>query len=712
LTKQLDIVGMHCAACTAKVEAALASVPGVESVAVNLVLNRATVETSTATDSAMRQAVHRVGYEVDQITDETQAPSQKDPLRIQQQTTRYWLTNLLLAAPLTAAVMALSMWPGAHADAAVLFILTVPVMWAGRSFFTGAVKATHHRTATMDTLVALGTTAAFLQGSYYETAAAIITLVLFGKWLEARARTSTVGDLTALLKRQTPTAHVMREGAWADVSTDTLAVGDLLLVRPGELIPTDGLVAVGTTTVDESMITGESLPVERGVGSTVVGGTLNQHGAIQITVTAVGAHTVLAGIIRAVERAQQGKASIQRVADRVSAVFVPVVLGIALVTFAAWFFLGPSNNHLSLALNAAIAVLVIACPCALGLATPTAIVVGGGLGARNGVLFGSAESLERLAGITHVVLDKTGTITSGQPVVVNMFTSASSPLPSSDVWSMVAAAERQSEHPLARALAALDATTRTVEAAATPGAGLIATVDGYRLRIGSEEFMSETLLVIPVDVQSAASEMNMRAESAVFVAINGRVVGVAGIKDPVRTDSKEAIGQLLTAGLQVSLVSGDNQAVAQSIAAEAGVEQVFAGIKPEGKAAIVQRLQGGNAVVAMVGDGINDAPALAQADVGVAMGGGTSLAQAVADVTLMRNSLASMPVAIGISKATLRTIRQNLFLAFIYNVLAIPLAAGVFYPLTGWLLSPMIAAAAMALSSVTVVLNSLRLRIF
>ncbi len=721
---------MHCAACTSKVEHALHSVPGVESVSVNLVLNRATVQVTTASDEALVEAVRRAGYTVAAVTGVHTQQATADPTAIARRSSSYWQSNLLLAAPFAAGVLIASMVPGIHVPAWFVAICSVPVLWAGRSFFAGAFKAAKHGTATMDTLIAIGAGSAFVYSMlllaglgvpaanhvhnlFLDTTTSIITLVLLGKWLESRARAETTTHLVDLLQRRTPTAHVLRSNDVVDVPTEQLNLGEDFLVRPGEFIPTDGIILSGESAVDESLITGESLPVPKRQGSHVIGGSLNQHGALTVRVTATGTGTVLSGIIQAVERAQQGKANIQRLADRISAIFVPTVLIVSAVTFGIWM-LTAEPPALPLALQTAISVLVIACPCALGLATPTAIVVGGGLGARNGIFFRSAEALELLGQVTHIVLDKTGTLTEGRPSVVSRYVSVSAPLEANVLWSMVAAAEHQSEHPLARALEVMAqqfSPLRELQVQSTPGKGVVATIDDVRLRIGSREHMTDALLLIPPDVDEHATAMQQRAETTAYVAVNGRVCAVIGMADPPRPASADAINQLVQMGINVSMLTGDHMLTAQAVANQVGISSVMAGVLPDGKSRIVQQIQASGAVVAMVGDGVNDAPALAMADVGIAIGSSTDVASSVAHVTLAQHSIAALPTAVRISRATMRTIRQNMTLAFVYNVLGIPLAAGVLYPFTGWLLSPMFAAAAMALSSVTVVLNSLRLRI-
>jgi P-type Cu+ transporter len=744
-TLYADIAGMHCAACVQRVENELRRTPGIVDASVNLMTNRATmvVESDTFADGSIEEAIKRAGYETEAVYSERVQPNADRERARREATLDELRADLRLSVPATVIVMGVSMAAmipaiehDLHQDwiAYGLLLLTLPVLWAGRRFFAAAWNGLLHRSMSMDTLVSVGTGAAFLYsaasviapslipgadehvGAYFDTTATIITLVLVGKFLEARAKGKAADALQRLMELRPPTARVRRNGMEVDVDIDQVRRNDAVVVRPGERIPVDGIILEGHTTIDESMVTGESMPVERSVNAPVIGGTLNGMGAIVLQATAVGNDTVLAGIIAAVERAQSGKAPIQRLADRISGIFVPVVMGIAALTFMGWMLFGPEEDLFMHALQAAIAVLIIACPCALGLATPTAIMVGTGVAAEHGILFSSPESVELLHTADVVVLDKTGTLTAGTPRVVGTAYVADVTDPA-DLWSSIVALERRSEHPVARALSTPPTsvqgamTERSVERSeAVVGKGTIGTVQGVKVRIGTEELMSDALLLIPDGLRQAAHAFAERGATAVYVAIAGRVLAAVGVADTLRPTSVDAVRALHARGKDVVLLSGDHQAVARAIAAEAGIEQVIAGVRPDQKAKHIERLQHAGKRVIMVGDGINDAPALAQADVGVAMGGGTDAAKATADVTLVRDDLATLVSGIDASAATMKTIRQNLFFAFGYNVLGIPIAAGLLYPFTDMLLSPMIAAAAMALSSVTVVTNALRLR--
>lgn len=733
-TRTIDVAGMHCAACVGRVELELGRVAGVTSVNVNLVTNRATVEIDEGVqDADLSRAVLAAGYNVEAIyTERTELDVATLTERIEAPAHEY-RAALVVSAPFTASIMLIGMW-GMFAGHvpwvnAVLFVLTIPVLWAGRTFYVGAYRAARHGAATMDTLVSIGTGAAFVAstlatfapsilpsishhtGAYFDSTATIITLVLLGKWLEARAKGRTAEALQSLMELHPSVVRVRRNGVDSDVAALDVVVGETIIIRPGERIPTDGVIISGATSVDESMLTGESLPVERAVGDTVIGGSLNTTGSVSIRASAVGSNTVLAGIIRSVERAQQSKAPIQRLADKISSVFVPIVLGIALLTFIGWMFLAPSDVAFTQALTSAIAVLIIACPCALGLATPTAIIVGSGKGAKQGVLFAHAAALERLQGVTTIVLDKTGTLTEGAPTVQDVF-SADVPL----LRHYIDAIESGSEHPIAKALviwAAVPTAERLLPSSSQtlPGKGTFGSVGTARVRIGNEDLMSDAMLIIPAPFHAAAESHADRGWSTQFVSLNGAVVAAIAVADSLRGSSIDAVARMRTRGLRVVMLTGDTAAAAMNIAHGAGIDEVLHSVSPDGKANAIEKLQRQGAVVAMVGDGINDAPALAQADVGVAMGSGTDVAKSTADITLLRTDLHSVLDAIDVSRATMRTIRQNLFLAFFYNVLGIPLAAGLLIPFTGMALSPMIAAAAMALSSVTVVTNALRLRI-
>jgi Cu+-exporting ATPase len=551
---------------------------------------------------------------------------------------------------------------------------------------------------------------------YYDTTATIIALILLGKVLEARAKQQTSAALQALLGLQAKTARLVRpDGREEDVLVADLRPGDLVAVRPGEKVATDGQLLTGSSTLDESMLTGESLPVEKNPGDAVYGATLNKTGAFRFRVTKVGRDTVLAQIVQLVSDAQGSRAPIQRLADQVSGVFVPVVLVVALLTLGLWLALAPADTRLPLALTAFVSVLIIACPCALGLATPTAIMVGTGKGADYGILIRNAEALEKAYQVNTVLLDKTGTLTRGEPALTDLL-----PLPDYEATTLLpllAALERQSEHPLAAAVVRYAEGQQAPLVAATGfraiiGQGAAATVDGHAVLLGNERLLREAGIVLPAAAQQEAARLLVQAKTVLYAALDGQPAAVLGLADEIRPTSRAAVQALQQQGIEVVMLTGDNEQTAAAIAAQAGISRYFAEILPQNKAEKVQELQAEGRIVAMVGDGINDAPALARADVGLAMGTGTDVALEAAGITLMRPDLQAVATAIALSRQTMRTIRQNLFFASIYNIIGIPIAAGLLYPATGWLLSPMLAAGAMALSSVSVLTNSLRLRGF
>jgi len=736
-SRTIDITGMHCAACTSAVEEALKKVEGVRSATANLVTNRAVVDlTGTVDDATLQQAVESAGYRVEAIYSERLLADDAELTRRLEAPAHVYRRGLLFSAPFSLAtvIIAMAAMTGWQPDSvnSLLFVLTLPVLWSGRMFFSGALVALRHGTSTMDTLVALGTGSAFVMsvlmtflpdvvaghvhaGAYYDSTATVITLVLLGKWLEARAKQATADTLSTLLRQHPQQACVVRDGHEQHVPVTSVLVGDVFIVRPGERIPVDGAIISGSSAIDESMLTGESLPVERLTGDRVIGGSVNTVGSFTAQATAVGSDTVLAGIIRSVEAAQSSKAPIQRLADRISAIFVPIVIIIAIITFASWMVFDERTMALSHALVSAISVLVIACPCALGLATPTAIIVGTGSAARRGILFRTASSLEQLHSADTVVLDKTGTLTLGTPKVVRAYLSSHPKLSSKEIVGLIASLEHRSEHPLARAIVDWCLTqgaelTEPTSAQTSPGRGTAGIVGGHRLRIGNEAMMSESLLLIPVIHQQHSDAQAADGCSCVFVSIDGVICATLGISDELRPESEEVVTELRRRGARVIMLTGDRESAARAVARQAGIDEVIHSVNPEGKREAVATLQRRGALVAMVGDGINDAPCLAQADVGIAMGSGTDIAKVSADVTLMRNDLRSIVTARDISRATMHVIRQNFVLAFIYNVLGIPLAAGALLPLFGLQLTPMYAAFAMAMSSVTVVSNSLRLR--
>jgi Cu+-exporting ATPase len=614
-------------------------------------------------------------------------------------------------------------------------ILTTPVLfWCGRDFFTGAVSAFRQHFADMNTLVAAGTGIAYLTSLfttlfpqvlvaeglpadvYYETVAVILTLVLLGRLLEARARGQTSEAIRRLLQLQPPSARVLRDGQPVEIPVSMVVVGDLVQVRPGEKIPVDGEVSEGSSWVEESMLTGEPTPVAKAAGDAVIGASMNRSGSFTFRVSRVGANTVLAQIVELVRQAQSSRTQVQRLADQVVGWFVPVVIALAIAAFVVWFLI--SGNPV-LAMLFLVSVLVIACPCALGLATPTSIMVASGKGAENGLIFRSAEALETAGKLRTIVLDKTGTLTRGQPEVTDFERLAGGVLPASNLLALTAALETRSEHPLAEAITTYarsqlkDSELPAVEGfEAVAGRGVQGVVAGQQVRVGTPRWFEE-LGINTSTLKPLVERLEAAACSVAAVVVDGRIEACFGVADPLKSSSAAAVAALRRLGLQVVMLSGDAKRTAEVVAAQVGIERVIAEVRPADKASVIRKLQErGEGPVAMVGDGINDAPALAQADVGIAMGTGTDVAIAASDITLISGNLAGVPAAIELSRAAMANIRQNLFFAFAYNVAGIPIAAGLLFPLTGWLLNPMIAGAAMAFSSVSVVSNALRLRNF
>ncbi len=744
--------GMTCAACVGRVERALAAVPGVEEATVNLATERATVRfPAGAVDAdALRAAVERAGYEVVETPSGTPPEDAERAARAAAQ--RALGRRTLVAAALTLPLFALEMipmlvpggmeWVHAWVPMPVLrwigLVLATAVMAGpGRRFYASGWRAARDGSPDMNTLVALGTLAAWSYSAvatlapgllpagarhvYFEAAAVIVTLVLAGKWIEARAKGRTSEAVRALLGLRARTARVVQDGVETEVPIEAMRVGDLVRVRPGETVAVDGTVVEGTSFVDESMVTGEPVPVEKTAGAETVGGTVNGAGALLVRTGRVGADTLLAQIVRLVEDAQASRPAIQALADRVVAVFVPVVLAVAALTFAAWMVWGPSPA-LTHALVAAVSVLIIACPCAMGLATPVSVMVGTGKGAELGVLFRRGDALQTLGEAGVVALDKTGTLTEGRPRLTRLALADGAGLSESEALALVAAVEASSEHPIARAVVE-DAEARGLDVSsataveAVPGKGVRGTVGGRRVEIGAARWMDE-IGAAPGALADTARGWAADGETALFAAVDGRAVLALAVADPVRATTPAALDALHRQGARIVMVTGDGRATAEAVARRLGIDEVRAETLPADKAEVVRSLQAGGARdgrpsrVAFVGDGINDAPALAAADVGVAIGTGTDVAIEAADVVLMRGDLGALVDARALSRATLRNVKQNLFWAFGYNAVLIPVAAGALYPAFGWQLSPALAAGAMALSSVFVLGNALRLRRF
>ena len=729
---ELAIAGMTCAGCVHTIEKQLLAQPGVDSAEVNLATGTARVGYAPARVSVERltRAVAEAGYTARRAAEEETPAGEQEEAEA-----REWTRRFIVSAAFTLPLLVLAMSHGAISFPGMNWVqlaLTLPVLfYGGGRFYRAAWAAARHFTSDMNTLIAVGTGSAFLYSTaataapawvaapgaqhspvYFETAAAIITLILLGRVLEARARGRTSSAIRELLDLQAKTARVVRDGAEIDLPLDQVVVGDTVIVRPGEKIPVDGVVTEGASSVDEAMLTGESLPVEKEPGATVYGATINQTGSFRFEARHVGRETALARIILLVKQAQQSKAPIARLADVISGYFTPAVIAIAAITFCAWYFTAPPEQALRMALLNAVAVLIIACPCAMGLATPTAVMVGIGRGAEKGILIKSGGALEVAEKIRTIVFDKTGTISAGKPEVTDVV--ALGAMPEAVFVAAAASIENLSEHSLARAVVREAESRglpieRTDSFAALVGHGIEARFQGRDWLLGNERLLRER----GIDTSAAAEPKQRLAgkgETAVFVAAGGALVGLIGIGDPVKPGAAATIASLRADGVETIMITGDNRQVAQAVAAEVGIDSVLAEVLPEGKADEVNKLRQSGRAVAMVGDGINDAPALAAADLGIALGAGTDVALETADLVLVRNELSGVSAAIELSRRTMRTIRQNLFWAFAYNVIGIPIAAGVFYPWTGWLLSPIIASAAMAFSSVSVVANSLRLR--
>ncbi|MFN0097237.1 MAG: heavy metal translocating P-type ATPase [Gemmatimonadaceae bacterium] len=747
-TTRIPVTGMTCAACQARVQRTLQKHAGVSDATVNLMMGNATVtfDPATVSPDALVAAIRDTGYGAELPQDDRSAFEEQEA---RDAATAEEFKELRLKAIVSGVIGAAAMiaMPWMHHVAWapwLLLVLTSGVMLsAGRHFYTRAWSALRHGSADMNTLIAIGTGSAFLYSViatvtptfftsrgvpadvYYEAVILIIAFILAGNAFEARAKRNTSVALRALVQLQPKTARVLRNGEERDLALEHLLADDVVVVRPGERIPVDGVVLQGESAVDESMLTGESLPVEKHIGDRVIGGTINGTGAFRLRATTLGSDSVLAQIVKLMRDAQGSRAPIQALADRISAIFVPTVVVIALLTFAVWFLLAQDAPAVR-GFAAAVSVLIIACPCAMGLAVPTAVMVATGRGAELGVLIKGGEALQRAGEVRTVVLDKTGTVTEGRPTVTDLLVARgavaidvgrdpnSTTRNADEILRLVASLERASEHPLAdaivrhaqaRGLALADAESFE----SVTGRGAIGVVDGVAVAVGNPALMAD----YAVDITSLSADAERLAgegRSPMFIALDGRFAGLIAVADPIKETSRAAIASLHALGLQVVMLTGDNQRTAESIARAAGIDRVVAGVLPDGKVAEIKRLQAEGKVIAMVGDGINDAPALAQADVGMAIGTGTDIAVEAADVVLMRGDLRSVAQAIGLSRRTMQTMKENLFWAFIYNIIGIPVAAGILYPAFGLMLSPVIASAAMAFSSVSVVGNSLRLR--
>jgi Cu+-exporting ATPase len=722
----LKITGMHCAACASRVEGALREIGGVSEVNVNFAAEQAGLvyDDERLGLEEIATAVEAVGYGL-------VMPGAEDVEREARERELRTLRRKLWFSLAAVAVIMLSIHVVSHVvpvPAEALLVVATPVQfWAGAQFYRGAWTALRGRFADMNTLIAVGTSAAYFYSLlvtlrpdvivsvgaeihlYYDTSTMIIALILLGRTLEVRARGRASEAIRRLVGLQAKTALVLRGGEEVEVAIEDVAIGDIVVVRPGERVPVDGEVLEGESALDESMVTGESMPVEKGPGDLVVGGTVNLSGAFRFRASRVGAETVLAQIIRLVQEAQATKAPIQRLADRAAGIFVPIVIAIAIITFVVWLFVGPNPTY---AIVAAVAVLIIACPCALGLATPTSLVVGTGRGAELGILIRSAEALEVAGAVDTVMFDKTGTLTRGTPEVTDIV--AAPGQTEGSVLRLAASAERYSEHPLGQAIVRA-AGDRKIDLAAPvdfkaiSGLGVNARVEGATVLVGSGRLLGEQGVAVDA-MQEHADSLAGEGKTAALVSVDGKTIGVIGLADVAKEEASAAVRLLKEMGLRVAMTTGDNARTAEAVAREVGIDDVRAEVLPDQKASAVKALQAEGWRVAMVGDGINDAPALAQADVGIAIGRGTDIAIETGDITLVRDDLRLVPEAVQLSRATLQNIRQNLFFAFFYNSLGIPIAAGVLYPVLHTLLNPAIAAAAMAFSSVSVVTNALRLR--
>jgi Cu+-exporting ATPase len=737
----LPVLGMTCAACVGRVQSTLNKTPGVIEATVNFATEKASIEyiPNLVKINDLAKATAAIGYTLVEVEEEQlvdkEAQARQTELR---QLKNKFLVGLLLVAPLfllvhweklgLTAILPLS----GQTNFILQLLLQTPVQfWVGWQFYKGAVAAARHRTSDMNTLIAVGTSAAYLYSIlatffphlfaaeglaprvYFDTAGAIIVLILLGRLLEARAKGQTSEAIKKLIGLQAKTATVLVSGEEHEIPIEEVLIGNTVIVKPGEKIPVDGVVLEGHSSVDESMVTGESMPVEKAAGDEVVGATINKTGSFKFKATKVGKDTMLAQIIKMVEEAQGSKPPIARLVDIIASYFVPAVIGIAAITFFVWYFFGPVPALTYAVLNF-VAVMIIACPCALGLATPTSIMVGTGKGAEHGVLIRGGEALETAHKLNAIVLDKTGTITRGEPAVTDVITLEG--YGTEEILALAASAEKSSEHPLGEAILKrareddLDLKNPS-DFNAIPGHGIEATIKGKKVLLGNTKLMNDRDIGLEY-LKHRAEVLSGEGKTPMWVAVDGKIAGIIAVADTLKESSKAAIGALRHLGLEVIMLTGDNQRTADAIARQIGIDRTLAEVLPDGKANEIKKLQAENKKVAMVGDGINDAPALAQADVGLAIGTGTDVAMESSDVTLISGDLTGVVTAIALSKATIRNIKQNLFWAFAYNTILIPVAAGVLFPFFGILLNPIFAAAAMALSSVTVVSNALRLRRF